>query len=96
MFDQGHSSVQRTVSESGGILPPQRGRSQRALTPAEREEISRGIVGGRSMRSIAHALGRAPSTVSGVGTAARTVTGPIQESHQTIDRTLFIQARGTL
>jgi IS30 family transposase len=35
-----------------------------ALTPAEREEISRAVVAGHSMRSIAALLGRAPSTVS--------------------------------
>ena len=64
MFDRGHSSVQRILSETGGIRPPQRRRSRRALSLAEREEISRGIVTGRSIRSIASSLGRAPSTVS--------------------------------
>ena len=64
MFDRGHSSVQRILSETGGIRPPQRRRSRRALSLAEREEISRGIVTGRSIRSIASLLGRAPSTVS--------------------------------
>ena len=64
MFDRGHSSVQRILAESGGIRPPQRRRSRRALSLAEREEISRGIVAGRSLRSIASSLGRAPSTVS--------------------------------
>jgi IS30 family transposase len=34
------------------------------LTIAEREEISRGIVAGPSLRSIASRLRRAPSTVS--------------------------------
>jgi IS30 family transposase len=34
------------------------------LTLIEREEISRGIVEGRSTRAIAAALGRAPSTIS--------------------------------
>ena len=43
---------------------PKRRRSRHALSMAEREEISRGIVAGRSMRAIAAALGRAPSTVS--------------------------------
>ena len=64
MFDRGHSSVQRILAETGGIRPPQRRRSRRALSLAEREEISRGIVAGRSLRSIASSLGRAPSTVS--------------------------------
>ena len=64
MFDRGHSSVQRILAETGGIRPPQRRRSRQALSLAEREEISRGIVAGRSLRSIASSLGRAPSTVS--------------------------------
>jgi IS30 family transposase len=49
---------------SGGIAPPQRQRSARVLTLAEREEISRGLAADASIRSIAKALGRAPSTVS--------------------------------
>jgi IS30 family transposase len=43
MFDRGHSSVQRILSETGGIRPPQRRRSRRGFSLAEREEISRGI-----------------------------------------------------
>ena len=64
LFDRGHSSVQRILSETGGIRPPQRRRATLALTLSEREEISRGIVVGQSMRSIASVLGRSPSTVS--------------------------------
>jgi IS30 family transposase len=52
------------LSVSGGIRPPSRRRSRLALTLAEREEISRGLVAGRPVRSMALALGRAPSTVS--------------------------------
>ena len=52
------------LSVSGGIRPPSRRRSRLALTLAEREEISRGLVAGRSVRSMALALGRAPSSVS--------------------------------
>jgi hypothetical protein len=48
----------------GGIRPRRRCRSSRALTLSEREEITRGIASGQSMRSIAVRLGRAPSTVS--------------------------------
>src|ERR1700692_2053959 len=49
----------------GGIAPRcQRSRSARVLSLAEREEISRGLAAGASIRSIAQALGRAPSTVS--------------------------------
>jgi len=62
MFDRGHSSVQLILSETGGVRPPQRRRSRQALSVAEREEISRGIVAGRSLRSIASSLGQARST----------------------------------
>jgi len=64
LFDRGHSSIQRILAESGGIRPPARRRSSRSLTLAEREEISRGIASGRSLRSIAVRLGRSPSTIS--------------------------------
>jgi IS30 family transposase len=64
LFDRGHSSIQRILTETGGIRPRQRRRSCLALTLAEREEISRGLVAGHSIRSIAASLSRAPSTVS--------------------------------
>jgi len=64
LFDRGHSSVQRILSGTGGIRPRQRSRSRLALTLSEREEISRGVVAGYSIRSIAELLGRAASTVS--------------------------------
>ena len=64
LFERGHSSVRGVFSETGGIRPRPRGRSRLALTPLEREEISRGMVAGQSLRSIAASLGRAPSTVS--------------------------------
>lgn len=63
-FDRFHSSIQRILAETGGIRPAQRRRSRSALTLAEREEISRGVVAGRSIRSIAASIGRAPSTIS--------------------------------
>ena len=58
LFDRGHSSIQRILAQTGGIRPPQRRRSRLALTLREREEISRGVVAGQSMRSIALSLGR--------------------------------------
>jgi IS30 family transposase len=61
---QGHSSIQKIFSETGGIRPLERRRSARCLSMSDREEISRGLMADRSMRSIAEALGRAPSTVS--------------------------------
>ncbi len=64
LFEREHSSVQRIIQEHGGIRPPQRRRSRLALTLSEREEISRGVVAGDSLRSIATSLGRSPSTVS--------------------------------
>jgi len=64
LFDRNHSSIQGILAETGGIRPAQRSRSKLALTLAEREEISRAVVAGHSMRSIATSLGRAPSTIS--------------------------------
>jgi len=63
-FGRSHSSIQNILSQTGGIRPPRRRRSRLTLTLAEREEISRGVVAGRSFRSIATTLGKAPSTVS--------------------------------
>ena len=153
LFDRNHSSIQRILAETGGIRPAQRCRSQVALTLAEREEISRAVVTGHSIRSMATRLGRAPSTISreikrngGEGsyrasradqaawdrarrpkicklvenrTLAHLVAGKLQGlwspeqiagwlkrtypedenyqvSHETIYRSLFIQARGAL
>ena len=153
LFDRHHSSVREIFVDSGGIRPAQRRRSPRALSLSEREEISRGLVAGRSIRSIAASLNRAPSTISrelrrnegskgyrasqadqaawdrarrpkpcklGLHPAlARRVAGKLkrrwspeqiagwlrrsspndpnrQVSHETIYRTLYIQARGAL
>jgi transposase, IS30 family len=52
------------LARHGGIAPAARRRSRRALTLAEREDISRGIASGCSMRVIAQHLSRACSTVS--------------------------------
>jgi IS30 family transposase len=153
LFDRNHSSIQRILAETGGIRPAQRLRSRLALSLAEREEISRSVVAGHSIRSIATLLGRAPSTISreikrnggqecyrasqadqaawdrahrpktcklaGNRTLAHLVAGKLQlqwspeqvagwlkqsypgdetyqVSHETIYRSLFIQARGAL
>jgi len=64
LFDRGHSSVQRILSDAGGISPRPRVRAMRALSLLEREEISRGVISRRSLRAIATSLGRAPSTIS--------------------------------
>lgn len=63
-FDRESSSIFSVLSPSGGIRPPERKRSRHALSLIEREEISRGLVAGRSLRAIAAQLGRAPSTIS--------------------------------
>jgi len=64
LFDRSHSSIQRILAETGGITPATRCRSSLALTLAEREEISRALASGHSIRSIATLLERAPSTIS--------------------------------
>ncbi len=64
LFDRFHSSIYRILAETGGIRPAERHRSKSALTLTEREAISRGVVAGNSIRSIAASLGRAPSTIS--------------------------------
>jgi|SRR5678816_3978940 DNA-binding CsgD family transcriptional regulator len=64
LFDRAHTSVQGILSASGGIRPADRHRGEVALSLAEREEISRAVVAGRSIRTIAALLGRAASTVS--------------------------------
>ena len=64
LFDRHHTSVRGILAATGGIRPPVRCRSQRALTLAEREEISRGIARDQSLRAIAARLKRAPSTIS--------------------------------
>lgn len=62
-FDRSHSSVNGILAKSGRIKPLERRRSKLALTLAEREEISRCVVAGRSIRAIAREFGRAPSTI---------------------------------
>ncbi len=57
-------SIHGVVSSNGGIIPLARRRSQLALSLSEREEISRGLAASDSIRTIAYAIRRAPSTVS--------------------------------
>lgn len=64
LFDRGHSSISRILSESGGIRPKPRTRSHLSLTLLEREDISRGIAAELSIRTIASQIERSPSTVS--------------------------------
>lgn len=64
LFDRAHTSVHRILAETGGFRPAQRLRASSALALAEREEISRAMVAGESIRSTAARLGRSPSTIS--------------------------------
>jgi len=64
LFDRHSSSIFGLLAPTGGIRPPPRLRARLALTLAEREEISRGLVRNLSLRAIATQLGRSPSTIS--------------------------------
>jgi IS30 family transposase len=63
-FDRESSSIYPLLSRTGGIRPADRRRSRFALTLVEREEISRGLERGLSLRSIARQLCRSASTIS--------------------------------
>jgi IS30 family transposase len=63
-FGKSHVVIHFLLARHGGIAPAARRRSLRTLTRAEREDISRGIAGGWSLRQIAKGLQRAVSTVS--------------------------------
>src|SRR5881396_3320353 len=63
-FGKEHSSIRCLVSRHGGFVPVVRRRSLLALTLREREEISRGLASGSSIREIARRLDRVASTVS--------------------------------
>ena len=63
-FSKDHVSIQFMLAQHGGIAPAARRRSLITLTLAEREDISRGIASGSSIREIAKGLERAVSTVS--------------------------------
>ena len=64
VFGKPHTSIRCLVSRYGGIVPAVRRRSLLALTLREREEISRGLASGSSIREIAKRLARVTSTVS--------------------------------
>ena len=57
------ASIRAFVEASGGVRPAVRRRSVRHLSLVEREEISRGVAAGESLRVIGRRLGRAPSTI---------------------------------
>ena len=63
-FDRPHTSIHYLLSHHGRIVPPVRRRSLLVLAAVEREDISRGLASGSSIRDIAKGLERAASTVS--------------------------------
>ncbi len=58
------ASIYGVLIANGGFVPPLRSRSARVLSLADREEISRGLARGQSLRQIALCLARPVSTIS--------------------------------
>jgi IS30 family transposase len=75
-----HVVIQFLLARHGGIAPPTRRRARFTLTLAEREDISRGIASGSSLREIAKSLERAVSTVS--REVARHGGRPLYRAHE--------------
>jgi len=57
-------SIYGVLAANGGITPATRKRGEAVLSLREREEISRGLVTGLSLRAIAKRVRKAPSTIS--------------------------------
>ena len=68
------ASVFGVLLAKGGIAPFARKRPSRSLTLRDREEISRGLIAGLSLRRIAAQLGRSPQPLVGRSIATRVVT----------------------
>jgi len=79
-FGKEHGVIHFMLAQRGGIAPAVRHRSLRTLTLAEREDISRGIASGSSIRGIAKGLQRAVSTVS--REVARHGGRPLYRAHE--------------
>ena len=62
-LDRQSSSLRRFIADHGGTRPTAPERSELRLSLAEREEISRGVAAGRSIRAVAAGLERSPSTI---------------------------------
>ena len=84
-FDKPPSSIRCLLLPRGGIPPAARRRSRLALTMAEREDISRGMACGSSLREIARRLDRAASTVS--REISRHGGRPVYRAHEADERT---------
>ena len=63
-LDRRPQAIRVVALRTGGIPPGPRRRAPRVLSLPEREEISRALAAGQSLRAIARALQRAPSTIS--------------------------------
>jgi len=61
------SSIRRLFEKAGGVPPAPRRRAERHLMLLEREEISRGVATGDSLRTIASRLGGCVDDQSGGG-----------------------------
>src|SRR5580700_2996580 len=83
-FDKPHSSIRCLLLPRGGIPPATRRRRLLALSLAEREDISRGIASGWSIREIARRVDRAASTVS--REVARHGGRPAYRAHEADDQ----------
>ena len=59
-----NASIRQHVGLTGGIRPRERTRAAVRLSLAEREEISRGLAAGESLRAVAGRLHRAVDGVS--------------------------------
>jgi hypothetical protein len=69
-YDKPHTSIRAVLLPRGGIPPIVRRRSRLALTLAEREDISRGIASGSSIREVAsRPAARTDHFLRGVDTA---------------------------
>src|SRR5271163_2383918 len=79
-FARPHTSIHCLLAHHGGIVPALRRRALLALTQREREELSRGLASGSSIRDIAKRLQRAASTVS--REVARHGGRPAYRAHQ--------------
>lgn len=83
-------AVRGVLVAHGGVPRPARTRAARVLSSTEREVISRGLAAGRSQRSIAAELHRAPSTIS--REIARNA-GPLQYRAESADVRAWAAAR---
>ena len=63
-LDSKPGTIFGVIRFNGGYSPPPHTRNKQHLTLVEREEISRGVAQGSSIRPIAAKLNRSPSTVS--------------------------------